>query len=116
MKFWKKALIITGSLIVVFVFGYFISHGVEMSKSILYDAICNKTFVSSDNDYQLFISKEKYIRYISKEDYFTVNEIDYSDNFLKFKNEDVNYEYYVFNENSIYSKNLNIYLYHSEVI
>lgn len=82
MNFGKKLLIISITGLIALIIGYFIGHAVEMSKSVDFDSLVDKTFHSSNKDYQLKIISDSEIRYFNKEDYFSVRSFDYSDNFL----------------------------------
>ncbi len=115
MKFWKKVLIISVTGIILFTVGYFIEHAVEMSKSVDFESICDKTYISSNEEYQLYIRNDMSVRFVTKDDYFIHHDVKYSDNFLTFMNEEEEYRFYVFDESRIYSQNLKLYLYHYEV-
>lgn len=116
MNFGKKLLIISITGLVILTVGYFISHAVEMSKSVDFDSLVDKTFHSSNKDYQLKIISDSEIRYFNKEDYFSVRSFDYSDNFLSFTYDNEDYSFYAFDSNRLFFQNKSIYLLHQEVI
>lgn len=115
MKFWKKALIISSLAVVLFGIGYFINHAKQMTVKVDFNSIVNKSFLSSNKEFELSVYEDRSIRFISKDDYFTNNEISYENNFLSFVNEDKIYDFYFFNSSSVFFQNDRTYLYFSEV-
>lgn len=115
MKFWKKALIISGTIVVLLGFGYFIEHAKEMSKNVPFEKIQNRTYKSSNKSYQIDIVNDSLIRFYSEKEYFIGKDIHYSDNLLTFMNDDEKYEFYVFGVDRLYFEKLHLYLFNYEV-
>ena len=115
MNFWKKILIISSTIVVIFVFGYFIGHALDMGKIVSFDSLVGKLYQSSNQEYKLNIVNEQNVRFYTKNDYFVGKEITYSDNLLSFSHDDEKYEFYVFDSDRMFFQNHNAYLFHQEV-